>query len=164
MKLLDISTPKHPNTFCKVDDEDFDFLNQWKWGPSCHGRNIYAVRTSRKSRTGRINMHRLVFNATPTQIIDHIDGDGLNNQKQNLRFCSRQQNNCNARKRKSNTTSIYKGVMFERDRNKWRAVITSCGRIIRIGRFSREHEAAIAYNNAALIHFGEYALLNKIQC
>lgn len=93
--------------------------------------------------------------------IDHHDHDGLNNTRANLRICTHTEN---ARNRLPllGQVSIYKGVIWDKERSKWRASIVVGGRYIQIGRFSDELLAAEAYNIAATQYFGDFALLNYI--
>src|SRR4051812_15297424 len=113
MKMIDVSTPQHPNTFTMVEDADFDWLNQWKWRPSSKKTSAltYVVRTSKGERK-TIQMHRAIAK-TDRAVIDHVDGNGLNNQKNNLRSCTQSENTKNARKY-AFASSIYKGVSFYR--------------------------------------------------
>jgi hypothetical protein len=92
--------------------------------------------------------------------IDHRDGDGLNNRRENLRPATRTQNNANQRKYRG--TSRYKGVSWDVSSRRWRARIHCDHRETSLGQFTSEADAARAYNAAALEHFGEYARLNEI--
>lgn len=145
--------------YALVDDSDYEWLSQWKWQYS--KRFGYAERTvhqNGKSRKKR--MHQVIMGEPPEGMeIDHIDGNKLNNQRSNLRFVTRSQNNMNAKKR-VNTTSRYKGVHFERYTGKWRAAIIVDGKKVSLGRFCSEIEAAKAYNEAAIKYFGDFARLN----
>lgn len=90
-----------------VDEEDFETLKKFRWHVDKLGRSFYASRNiTVNGKRQRIFMHWEVLNS---KWIDHIDHDGLNNQKSNLRFCTRQENNMNRRK-SENKSSIYKGV------------------------------------------------------
>jgi hypothetical protein len=161
MKLIDISTPAYPNIFVMVDDEDFEWLNQWKWCPIKKGRNIYANRGSQEEGERRkVRMHRLILGAEPGQIVDHADGNGLNNQRWNLRFCTNSQNNSNIDKPKHGKTSQYKGVYWARKDKRFFAAIKVNHNRIRLGYFRDERDAALAYNAAAVQHFGEFARIN----
>lgn len=96
-------------------------------------------------------------------LVDHVNGDKLDNRRTNLRLATKSQNEQNKRKRRSNTTSRYKGVVKMTNRKKcWRATLTMEGYNLHLGTFYTEEEAAIAYNEAAYKHFGEFALLNEI--
>jgi hypothetical protein len=142
-----------------VDEEDYDWLNQWKWHYSKVRDTGYAVRGDRIS-SGKlkiIRMHRLIVNPPVGMFIDHINGDRLDNRKCNLRICTNIQNSHN---RKINNGRKYKGVCFERI--KWRAYIDVNKVRIHLGMFSSEIDAAKAYNEAAVKYFGEFARLNTV--
>lgn len=145
-----------------VDDEDYEFISQWKWHyDGTHGG--YAIRTQRQGkRSLHFKMHRVIMGVTDPQIlVDHRDVDGLNNQRSNLRVCSHRQNNCNKVKSK-NRSSRYKGVSFYKKYGTWEAGICVNYKNIYLGRFETEEEAALAYNRKAVELHGEFALLNEI--
>lgn len=141
----------------QVDDEDFDFLNQWRW----HYNKSCVKRTIRLGKTFKhIIMARLLLNANDSSlVVDHIDGNPLNNSKMNLRICSPNDNNKNLSKHKDNTSG-YKGVV--KKGNKWRAKIGVNRKHILLGYYSSKEEAARAYNEAAIKYFGEFARLNDV--
>lgn len=140
-----------------VDDEDYEWLSQFKCYLFKNKKNLYAeVRTTKK----RILLHRLIMKAEKGTMIDHIDGNGLNCQKQNLRFCNNSQNLSN-RGVNINNTSGYKGVCSPSvGRKKWKACITVNNKSIHLGCFDDKKDAAIAYDEAAKKYFGEFARLN----
>ena len=150
MKLITLNTTDK----IMVDDKDFEFLNQFKWCVLHTGNLDYAIRTIRPHYL----MHRLLF--PEFVMIDHKDGDGLNNQRDNLRPCTRSQNQAN--RRPQSGTSKYKGVSWEKTRKKWRAYICVNTQRIKLGDFLTEYEAALAYNKAAFRAFGEFARLNNV--
>jgi hypothetical protein len=163
MKLIDISTLAHPNIFVMVDDADFEWLNQWKWCPLKKGRNVYANRNSQEEgKKRKVRMHRLILGAEPGQIVDHADGNSLNNQRWNLRFCTKSQNNSNIDKPKHGKTSQYKGVYWVPKRKRFFAAIKINHNRIRLGYFQDERDAALAYNAAAVQYFGEFARINRL--
>ncbi len=141
-----------------VDDEDFEKLNQYKWRLAKRGKTIYAQ--TRFPNSVQILMHRFLMNTPQGMETDHIDGDGLNNQRNNLRICTHRENSMNQRKRQG--TSKYKGVYFRKDRKKWTTRIKVNGRTIHLGNFFEEDKAAMAYNAAAYIYYRNFAKLNKI--
>lgn len=113
--------------------------------------------------------HRLIFlyhHGYIPEFLDHIDGNKLNNDISNLRAATLIQNGMNQKKHKSMngkaTSSDYKGVTWDKQREKWRARISIEGKLKHLGRFTNEIEAAKAYNTAAIKHFGDYACLNTI--
>lgn len=142
-----------------VDDADYEWLMQWKW----HFRSMgYAGRRASKEAGGRalILMHRLITNAPSGLDVDHVDGNRLNNQRSNLRLCTRAQNMRNQRKTKRLVSSQFKGVSLYKPK-KWVAYIgLSRHKMHSLGYFHTELEAAHAYDAAARLHFGEFARLN----
>lgn len=166
MKLIPLTQGK----YAQVDDEDFEYLNQWKWFYNRTGKtdNGYAERSSRKSAS--IRMHRLVMKLDDKNLfIDHINHNGLDNQKHNLRIVTSAQNQFNKNPNKD-AASKYKGVYKEIRQNRnsikiyeyWRAKIEFNYKVYHIGYFKNETDAAKAYNDKAIELFGEYACLNKI--
>lgn len=151
MKIINITR----GFFVKVDDEDFDELNKYKWHAGRKGfGKFYACRSQRidKKKIG-IYMHRQLLAAVKGQEVDHIDGDPFNNQKLNLRLCSHSQNMANrsvSHRKKSNFRGIYKVG------NKWAA---KCYRKY-LGIYISDVDAAKAFDKAAIIQFGEFAVLN----
>lgn len=106
-------------------------------------------------------LHRGIMNAKPNEIVDHVNGDRLDNRKSNLRLCTNAENSRNANISKNNTSG-YKGVSWDKSRNLWHAQIMVDKRTIHIGRFGDKLEAAKAYNKAAVKYHGEFALLNNV--
>ena len=157
MKRIVLSQGK----FALVDDADFEWLNQWKWHASKVSQTYYAAHTIHKSnrKWTSIQMHHLILEAGIGMQIDHKNNDGLDNQRNNLRICTRSQNQMNARKRK-NGTSQYKGVYWYARYNKWHSAITANQRRHCLGYFQNETDAAIAYDKKAKELFGKFAKLN----
>lgn len=159
MKKIPLSQGK----FALVDDDDYDFIMQWKW---CFNTG-YAVRSQhicmvgKKDKSKMILMHRVV-NKTPKGMeTDHIDLDRLNNQKKNLRNATRRQNTRNIKKF-INGTSKFKGVCWKKREKKWQVRIRTGKKRVHLGLFTSESDAARAYNVAALKFHGEFAHLNEV--
>jgi len=150
--------------FALIDEEDFNRASRHKW---CTVKNRadgikYAI--GKKKENGKrktIHLHRFIMNAKKGEEIDHINHDGLDNRKSNLRICSSSQNAMNRRKKKG-CCSIYKGVTFWTERGKWKAQITNKKKCINLGLYELEKEAALSYNKAAKKMFGEFAYLNTL--
>lgn len=162
--------PLTQNKFAIVDDEDYDFLMQWKWRfQKNHKRDGgYAIRSvffyneKREEDSRTVLMHRLI-NKTPDDFhTDHINGDGLDNRRENLRTATGSQNKINTKKR-PNLTSQYKGVSFVKAESMWRAGIVANYKFHWLGQFKTEKEAALIYNAAAIKYHGEFAILNEVQ-
>ncbi|MEE8382187.1 MAG: AP2 domain-containing protein [Thermodesulfobacteriota bacterium] len=146
-----------------VDDEDFELLNKWKWRFDYKGYAIRSVNFSDGTK-GSLYMHRLLLGIQKgdRRQSDHIDGNGLNNQKTNLRACSSSENLCN-RGIPKNNTSGYKGVKWHKGEQKWAAAIKKNGKYISLGYYNDKKEAAKIYNEAAIEHHGDFAFLNAIK-
>jgi hypothetical protein len=140
-----------------VDDDDFDYLNQFYWQVDKYD----TVRTHKNS-TGYYLIHRMIMKAPKGVEIDHIDGNRLNNQKSNLRFATSSQNKINRGARKDNQSG-FKGVSWHKQRKKWAARIMIDKKYQHLGLFDTKIEAAKVYNQHALKHYGEYAWLNTIE-
>ena len=140
--------PLTKNQFALVDDEDFDFLNQWKWYYTSHG---YAAKD-------KLYMHRLIMNSPKNKFIDHADTNRLNNQRENLRLCDNRQNHMNGKKHRDNKSG-FKGVVFIKD-NYYTARIKANGKIVYLGIYTSPIPAAMAYDAVAIKMFGKYARCN----
>lgn len=150
--------------FAIVDDEDFDEISKRSWHINFHGYASYDSKKEGLLRRTKILMHRKVMNITdPNILIDHINGNKLDNRRSNLRIANRSQNAANGNKHKNNTSG-YKGASFmnvpSRGLKQWVSTITVNRKRICIGYFLTAEEAARAYDKAAKEHFGEYAKLN----
>ena len=144
-----------------VDDEDYEYLNQWKWCVTRdHKDNLYAKRSTYiNKKKGSLSMHRLIMNTPEEKQVDHIDHNGLNNQKSNLRNCTHTQNCWN---KIPCGKSKYLGVTIYNQKGKYyiKSAIRIDKKSIHIGQFKTEEEAALAYDNKAKEIFGEFANLN----
>lgn len=150
----------------QVDDEDYDFLNQWKWYAFKTPFGYYAVRNSKNSdleynKRSTIFMHKILLNISNNSLVegDHIDRNKLNNQRYNLRRAMPVQNCIN---RIYNTTSGYRGVSYHKQHNKFRVSININNKRKHLGYTDTAIEGAILYNKFALKYHGEFAMLNII--
>lgn len=153
---------KLPNgTIAKVDPDVYEEVAKHNWYLDAAGyarTNVWEG--GRKSAAPR--MHRMVLqDASIKMHIDHINGDRLDNRRENLRVCTASQNSMN-RGAQANNSSGYKGVIFDKNRVKWRAEICHGGKRLYLGRYNTAEEAAIAYNAAALKYHGEFAYQNVV--
>jgi phage-related protein len=156
--------PLTKNRFAMVDDDDFDKLSKHKWCVNCCGwgsKYLYAQRGKTSGGKIKFLMHRVIMNAKKGQEIDHIDGNGLNNQKSNLRFVTRTQNQMNRIVQQVNNHSGFKGVCWDNKRGKWLAQIRVKTKTKFLGHFTNAEDAGKAYDDSAKIYFGEFARLNK---
>ena len=144
---------------CQVDDEDYHILSITKWADDSNGYAIRSAITPEGVKTTE-KMHRIIMQAKPGEIVDHINGCPWDNRKENLRIVTDQENARNS-KMYSTNKSGYKGVAVYKN-GRWTAQITVDYRKIHLGVFDDAEEAAIAYNDAATQHFGEYARLNLL--
>lgn len=165
MKVIPLTQGK----FAAVDDEDFEKLNQHKWYAYNANRaglklqaTWYAVRQAPREngKQHTIWMHREILGLSDSAVqVDHWNGNGLDNRRQNIRSATRGQNQQNRRKTLG-CSSRFKGVYWEKLRGRWRAEIRIAGKLHFLGYFVNEDLAATAYAQAAKEHFGEFALVN----
>jgi len=139
-----------------VDDEDFEWLTQWKW--CAHNTNGYWY--AKSGAKPSIRMHQLLLDPPLGYQCDHINNDGLDNRRVNLRLCTSSQNQQN-RKPQSGGTSKFKGVHWYKNYKRWMAGIQINQERIFLGYFHSEIDAAQAYDKAALKYFGGFARTNK---
>lgn len=140
-----------------VDDEDFERVNAIKWhAQPNHAGIVYA---SANIRHTRLKMHRFILGTHDGLQVDHIDGDGLNNRRSNLRECLTIHNNWNTRKWR-NGKSQFKGAWYDKRDEVWRSGIMCNGKKLYLGTFHNELDAARAYDWAASKLFGQFARLN----
>ena len=142
-----------------VDEQDFDKIKDYKWSSIFCGKakSPYAV----SSHFGKIvYMHRIVMGAKSDQFVDHIDGNGLNNSRENLRFATTSQNNMNQCKRSDNTSG-HKGISWCPDREKYQVYINIDRKRKSLGRYKTLEEAIYVRDQAVKSHYGEYARENS---
>jgi hypothetical protein len=160
MRLLPLT---NCTLFALVDDEDFERISRFGWYAFKAGRNWYAARMIRirpgYSGQRKLLMHNAIAKPPAGRKWDHIDGDGLNNQKRNLRPATDAQNQANSRKRVDNKSG-FKGVSWHRQHQKWYCSLQHSKKQHFIGLFIDPADAARAYDQAALRLKGAFARLN----
>ena len=150
----------------KISKEDNDILQSRSWQSVKTSKHTYSSYLKARIHGKTTYLHRLVMERVlsrklkTSERIDHINGDGTDNRRENLRMCTQGQNLANQPKRK-NGTSKYKGVSLTKS-GKWVAQITVNYKHFALGCYELESQAAIAYNKAAKQFSGEYARLNTI--
>ena len=143
-----------------INDCDYELVSRYKWQMHFDGYNRYAIHSYQTDNGIRkLRMHRLILGVTGTTVVDHINGNGLDNRRENIRECEQRENIRN-RIKTSNTRSRYKGVTWHS--NKWRARISVGGKKFYLGCYTEENSACSAYDNAAKFYHGEFALTNAM--
>lgn len=141
-----------------VDLQDYELLSTVEW--SCvvpNGTHKYAVRMDGSKY---VYMHRVIMDSPPDLLVDHINGNTLDNRRCNLRLATKSQNSINSSK--SCGVSQYKGVWFRSRKKPWVAEIHKDGIKYHLGSYSSENEAALAYNKKAVELFGDFAVENNL--
>jgi AP2 domain-containing protein len=153
MKEIELTRGK----LAMVDNGDYDELIQWEWTANLSKGKWYARRHLGNRKY--MSMHRQIMGNILGVDFDHKDGNGLNNQRHNLRECTHIQNMQNGLI-KSNNTSGYKGVSWYKNYGKWLSRIVVNRQRVCLGYFDDIIDAAMAYDNAAKKYFGEFARTN----
>lgn len=162
MKKILINSERFGNHEILIDDCDYELVSQYRWHVHKNKNTFYACHSFRNKfgkDKGVLYMHKLIIGTEG--VVDHADGNGLNNQRLNLRKCSYSQNNANLKSRK-NASSKFLGVSWSSKYLKWRATIQKNYKSKSLGFFENEIDAAKAYNIEAKKLHGEFANLNII--
>ena len=156
MKKIELTQGK----FAIVDDADFEWLNQWEWSVKKTAGLFYAVRATHKGGQTHY-MHRQIMGLKKGdgKQIDHINRTGIDNRRSNLRLCDYSTNRQNSIKRRG-STSKYKGVHWYKPIKKWKSTITINKKLVFLGHYKTEEDAARVYDKKARELFGEFARLN----
>ena len=152
MKKIKLTQNKH----VFVDDIDFDNLSKYKW----YFHFGYAMRTDNKNKKTLL-MHRIIMNTPIYYQVDHINGNTLDNRRDNLRNCLLEQNKMNIGISKRNTSG-FKGVHWYKKNKKWGCRIGGGKTREFLGLFKSKIKAMFAYNQAAIKKYGIFARLNEI--
>lgn len=160
VKKILLSGKNGKGKYVLVDSYNYTYLNQFTWQYGAGGyaaRHVYLGKGKQKN----IFMHHLIIDIPTGKETDHINGNRLDNRKENLRAVTRSQNCMNRKISNLNNTSGYKGVVWHKvGKGYWKAYIKSNGKHIHLGLFEKKEDAAKAYDEAATLYFGEYAKLN----
>ena len=158
---MTIEIPLTKGKVAIIDECDRELIEARKWCAISPKGYWYAVASRPRPRTNgaHFSMHRVITNAKPGQLVDHRDGDGMNNTRSNLRIASYAENTWNSRKQ-SNNTSGFIGVGLEPNTGRWFAKIKQHGQLIFIGAFATPVDAAIAFDLKAIELRGEFAKTN----
>jgi hypothetical protein len=160
-----VSYPITQGHWMLVDIDDYSFVSKRKWqikygcGIMKYARASFVMDGKRRNKC----VHQILINAPKGMVIDHKNGNGLDNRRQNLRVCTYSQNGCNKKRtNRYKETSKFKGVTWygTNKYRKWLASITINKKTIYLGFFHTDTEAAMAFDKAALIYHGEFAYLN----
>lgn len=156
-----VKIPLTQGQYAIIDASDHLLVKKYKWRAT-KDRNTYYTYYAKAlggGRSFRVRMHRVILNAPEGVSVDHIDHNGLNNTRSNIRLCTHAQNMANKSPNRSGT-SPYKGVCWVAARNLWIARIEKGAKCLYLGQFHDEKEAAKAYDRKALELFGEFAFVN----
>jgi len=159
MIAIKLNTTKDYDEYFFIDGDDFEKVMKYTWNASRrkHGAVYIKHDTWKNNIRGVISLHRHIMDCPDDLVVDHIDGNPLNNCKSNLRICTRRQNLFNSKKLKGSKNK-YRGV--RKDHNRFQAYIKHEDKQLNLGSFLTEEEAALKYNEVALKLRGEFAVLN----
>ncbi len=155
--------PLTQGKYAIVDPQDYDRLTKYKWHVHKAPHTFYAVRSltnGKKQPRKNAQMHNLIIKIPTAMFIDHINHNGLDNRRANLRPATRTQNIWHRKKFNIPSRSRYKGVDWLKSQKRWRARIRVNHKRIYLGSFADEISAAQAYDDAAKRYHGEFAVLN----
>lgn len=144
-----------------VDKDTYEILNKRKWYIGSDGY-AYTHIPDNECKNRKISMHRFIMNAPKGVMVDHINGNKLDNRKENLRVCNNKENQRNRKTNKNKIYSNYKGVRYDKRRNVYYVSVWIEQKPIHIGTFKNEIAAANCYNYHAKKLFGEFAKLNNV--
>lgn len=158
MKMIPLTQGK----FAIVDDADYEKVRGFRWYAQKAGRSFYAQRNVllADGKRALLLLHRFLTNCPPELEVNHINGDGLDNGRENLQVCTHQQNQFAYRRKKKSASSEYRGVNWYPRTKRWVARIRHNDTVIHLGYFGSEEAAARAYDSVAKKLFGEFACPN----
>lgn len=166
MELI-IKTKSYGELMVFFDDDDYDLIRKYRWMIAKGKKGVFYARGYIGKKQGgggvfeKTRMHRLIMNCPDNLQVDHINGNGLDNRRINLRIATNAEN-CRNKKPHADSLTGYKGITFIKKKKLFYARIRVDGKLKSLGRSKDLKSAVIRYNNAALKYFGEFAYLNKI--
>jgi len=168
MKKIKLKTKTEKPIYAIVDDEDFEELSKYSWFLKTDKKwehNRYAIRfevfmIDGKRKTKSFRMHREILNVPIGILVDHRNGNGLDNRRKNIRSCNFSENSQSCRSHRRNKTSKYKGVYWKKRDQKWMVRVSFKGKNIYLGLFDSEREAARIHDAGAKLSYGDFAILN----
>lgn len=158
---IPLHSRKYHDLFAVIDEEDADLVRHHRWCPKTGRNTIYAhTAITRDGVRTSITLHRFLIDAKPGEIVDHINHDGLDNRRSNIRVCTLDQNGANRRGAAKSNQCGYIGVYFHTRFNRYCASVSRKGKTIHVGYFDNALDAAHARDRVALEFYGEFATLN----
>lgn len=158
MKRFKGYSKTYGNKYILVSDEDYELAMTQRWTIEKSGHTFYAMC---KIGEKKVRLHRFLLNPKSTHQVDHINHNGLDNRRENIRIVTKRQNTANRRKT-AGSKRRYKGIHFDTRSRKWVAYVNYRKKRKYLGQYQTAREAAEAYNEAALKYYGSTAWLNKI--
>lgn len=155
MKQIKINNKDNQTLYTIVDDIDYYLLSKYRWYLKPRGYVAAYIKDK------EYLIHRFIMNPNKGLYIDHKNHNKLDNRRSNLRICTQSENMGNSHAPNTNTTG-YKGVIWDKSKNRYKARIMKNGIMNYIGSYKDINEAGKAYNNKAVELFGEFALLNQV--
>lgn len=154
---IPLNSRKYPELHALIDEADYELVSQYRWRAHSAGSGLYyAIQGARDTNS----MHRLIMSPPDNMQVDHINGDGLDNRRSNLRIATSSQNHANRKRLLRVKSSVYRGVTWHKAAGKWQAAIKANQAFHYLGVYESEEDAARAYDRAAMIYFGEFANTN----
>jgi len=144
-----------------IDEDDYLKVKNFTWWPDRFGRPQTDIWDKKNKKAKRVLIGRLIMNFPKNKVVDHINGDQLDNRKINLRICTKKQNQRNRIKLNKNNTSGFRGVSWDKCRRKWAAQLSINYKHMYLGRFDDIQKARMAVREAILEKHGEFANLRN---
>ena len=151
--VFSVDTPSYPDTVTIIDTEEWDKVSKYKWGVHRESDFLYVRSSNREA----VRLHRLIMSAPDNMHVDHIDCNTLINVKSNLRVCTSQQHSSRQRR----FTNTIRGIRFKS--GKWEVSIETKEKAYYLGRYDNLGDAMKAYNSAAKLMFGDFAVLHNVE-